>query len=1056
MGKYVPQKLPLYAGSAEDKDVQGRRNAGAFKAEGVRFFDQGTIKTHREPTQVLALDEAEFVVAETPNVLLVRDSDGVTRWTESDGQTDPLAEYPGPRVSEVMAFQDGRDVLFSHLHAVDGDLLSVTLGGPNKNALDNQATLRVLSPDSKTTAQISEVNAPGGSYVFRSAASDTTVMAAWEYSDAETSTYSLTFTAWTKSGGTWSATTNSTETYSYPVQNFSFKFMNDNTILGVITTGIGIVSLETFTFTYNLGTGTYTENSLGSDSDYSGYNCFGTHFDGDDLLVYSSGYNTEGHTWTVDNLRVASAATQLTTDDYYGRIKGNVNSNSAQGAQEAQIVPRASGTDYWLIISGSLEYDGADDDDDWSLHASIGSSVFVSTAGWGTFSSSVEHVGSAMLCADSWEDNDTLYMPLVWTAAYTITTSPINRVPFAYGGGALHTPTVTIPGQPPLYGAGLIVTLSGTSHVGGLWGVDEVFGFWYGGYTASQYKYRLRGGSAEFDGVRHIVHPVERTKPASVSQLYKLEAGTATAESTPSGVVAALGGSTCLIDGEEIQQLNLVCPPVVGVYANTNLPGISDPAPDVASWKFCWAWTDHTGVIYRSPPSPASAMPILAEGGKIQVTPPPPVSSLLNAKLYLEIYSDTSGVTQSGIYRLIDRRAIFGGLPQQESFSSFTYTDTAPPLLYTTGGVLANEAPATGDGIVLVQDRLWYLRGNKAFYSQPLEKGTPLHFNGNLFVSAPDGNEIVALSALDEQAVMFTQESIFIVRGNGPTRTGQGQGYVVHGLPTPSGCLSAESVLSTEHGVFFLGHRGLHMVQRNMQVTFIGHPTSETMDSSRVLFSLLDRNHKEAQWWLESGKVVSFHLETGLWSVGTNSFVATGGDFSPTLNRAVLSESGLFLDSTETSAEPGDGFPLGVTYPLEFSTSWLDSNDVPGGFQRVKQVLIQGRGEVYGEFIPATYDAQGVELTAEVFRSTDPYVELRVRVYTDFSVEPSTDRRISLSTEEIDPIDFKVPLDTRKCKTFRVEVSVEPFLGEIMLSGLTALVQAAVTETKGSPNTPGT
>ncbi len=1040
--RYSPVKLPLYVGKGEESDPQGRRGAAAFEVNGVRFFDQDTISTHREVTQRADITSGQVVVASEDEVFF-QDSTGVNKWDPTDGIIGPLSLVNGYRVKEKRGHFTGSDVIFTNTLSVGGQLVTITLSGGNTADTDNSITLQVVDPDSSVPSQEISVNSPGYNTCMRVAEVGGTLVVATASNDLVAAVYTLRLNSFIQTAGTW--TYQNTVSYNTvdTIASFDITGASATQFFGAVCSGDTITEV-TEIFDVDPDAGTISAVAAPAGAGYIGTDSIALYWDGTETKVVSSGHDSDCYYWSFSASLVAGATTAF-TGDFYGQ--GDV-ATGTQGVTDITITP--NGALYWICVSGLQSVDGVNTADGWGgYHSAIGTTTFTLNSAWDTLTER-NHIGSGVLAGDPWINAaGNLEIPLVMDSGYP-QSAGIDRGPWVWLAGVLHSPIHT-DRTPPSYGAGVVVEtgIATDSQVVASWGVDEAFIKWWEFTPTLALDYYPRafraGGSVEHDGVRYMVYPTKKTAVYSASQLYSIDTPVAKALATPGGVATSVGGPLATIDGSDVEQISLFSPPVVGIYPHSTLPGALDPIPtNYAYVRFTWAWVSSQGVVYRSPPSERSIWPELSGSDlRILPTPPIPVSTFNRGKLFLEAWSDTSAddkTVRTGIYRFINKVQITSEVPLALSLGSafFNTIDGASRLLYTTGGVLPYEAPSSGDGIALAGNRMWYIRGNRAFFSFELDNLNPIAFNSNFYVSAPDGNDVVAISEIDEQAVLFTSESIFIIRGRGPSRTGQGGSFTIQKLPSSTGCLSQESVVAAEQGVFFLGHRGIHLVQRNLSVLFVGRPVTDSLNTG-INFSVYDRTNKEIQWYTSSGGHVSFHTESGLWSENTGQeFV--DGVHSVSQGRVLVTADGVFSETAELELPlSGDTWATGDTHPFVFSTPWIDSNATPSGFLKVKSVLIQGRARIDPRLTPEVRDQQGGLVTPETLEATDSRAILTIKVFKDLDDTPVQTSLYDFNNiDELDPLRLRCDLNFRKCTNFRVQIEVPAFSGFFMVSGLSA------------------
>lgn len=273
-------------------------------------------------------------------------------------------------------------------------------------------------------------------------------------------------------------------------------------------------------------------------------------------------------------------------------------------------------------------------------------------------------------------------------------------------------------------------------------------------------------------------------------------------------------------------------------------PGITGSFKYVVIYRY----TDESGSVTYSRVSPVvSANPV---NQKVVITATPPC---VNSKdLFIE--NSTTYPTRPRVEALI-YRTLAGG-------SQFYYHSnmiilqglmaTATPDA-TTDSVLAAQAllfrqpgtpgspvdrypPPGGDIVIAHKDRLFAVdpTGNKIYYSSFFVDGEAPWFNPvfSLFVHGGTGG-ITGLASLDGRLVVFKQNAIFIIDGDGPGESGP----VGNEFSPPSriasafGCLDHRSIQVTEDGVYFRSARGIELLSRSLQVSWIGERVADTLSS---------------------------------------------------------------------------------------------------------------------------------------------------------------------------------------------------------------------------------
>ena len=491
--------------------------------------------------------------------------------------------------------------------------------------------------------------------------------------------------------------------------------------------------------------------------------------------------------------------------------------------------------------------------------------------------------------------------------------------------------------------------------------------------------------------------------------------------STPYRGVISSGGVR-VFDGADIMDAILCVPPQpqlsAGFIEGTNGTAFDPSDSYSTNMQFCWAWVDEQGLRWRSPPSTPlniffNNWDVAADVFRFWFQVPPPISPFQAGRLYLEVYreqTDTEGLRTPQATMVLDH--FFPVDPQAGIFSlefEMSNTQFGAPILYTTGGVLPDEAPFPAKQLVYAANRVWYIFNNRLYYSKQAAFTKPLGFNDNLYLESPDGTRFTGVATMDEMVIVFTEGGIFRASGQGPNDTGGGPGLALQGIQTPTGCRSYKSVLSTEYGVFFMGERGIHLLGRNLQVTYIGRPIEDTFPEGDVDFALFNRDRKECMWYVDDTFYV-FDTQAGAWFVlqrPTDAIV----DGAWTVNEGVVFVTGgLALSEGDDTVD---------CLNLVHSTPWIDLSQEVQGYQRTSHILIQGHTDAI--------DGKG---------------DLTVRIYFDHETTAARTQVVQLYNETtLDPFELKIPVGNRqKCRVFRVELDLSASDTDLTFTAINALV----------------
>ena len=215
-------------------------------------------------------------------------------------------------------------------------------------------------------------------------------------------------------------------------------------------------------------------------------------------------------------------------------------------------------------------------------------------------------------------------------------------------------------------------------------------------------------------------------------------------------------------------------------------------------------------------------------------------------------------------------------------------TLTAQPVMYRQPGVggapVDRHISPPSKVLCSHKDRLFCTDayGQRVFYSSFFVDGESAWFNPGFSFQVHGGSgPITGMASMDGRLIVFRQDSIFIVDGDGPPEGG-GNGTEFSPpskLSCEYGCIDYRSIVTTPEGIMFRSKRGIELLSRSLQVVWVG----EKVRTTTALFpytvgSFMD-NESRVRWILwdttnfSAGaghcKELVFHMNTGAWSTAT-------------------------------------------------------------------------------------------------------------------------------------------------------------------------------------------
>lgn len=261
--------------------------------------------------------------------------------------------------------------------------------------------------------------------------------------------------------------------------------------------------------------------------------------------------------------------------------------------------------------------------------------------------------------------------------------------------------------------------------------------------------------------------------------------------------------------------------------------------------------------------------------------------------------------------------------------------------LYTLGGVLENDPLPSARALTTWGGRLAYLPGEGDSLTFGISKrvfpGVPVQCSTSLLYPVdPRGGALTSLGALDDKLVLFKRSSIFIAVGHGPDDTGQGDDLAQNPaqlLTTDVGCTNQRSIVTTPLGLMFQSPKGIYLLNRSLQVSYIGAPV-EAYNANTVVSAVLIAKQNQVRFGLDSGVALVYDYFVGQWTVFTNYSQV---DATNWLEQYVIIRS----DGVLRQEDPSSFTDNGNIVPMRIQTSWLSLSGLQG-YQRVWKLLILG------------------------------------------------------------------------------------------------------------------
>jgi len=269
----------------------------------------------------------------------------------------------------------------------------------------------------------------------------------------------------------------------------------------------------------------------------------------------------------------------------------------------------------------------------------------------------------------------------------------------------------------------------------------------------------------------------------------------------------------------------------------------------------------------------------------------------------------------------------------------------------------------------------------------------------------------------------FAKNEIFTVSGQPAGATGENGSLGSPELRFKGiGCVNPKSVILTPKGLAFQSSKGIYLILRNQELSFIGEGPFDARTTT-IIGGYVDETRSELHYVLSTGAEWVFNWQDNLWTVFTS--IAT--PYSVTLQGStpvILTAAGTYiLDSSSVEV-----------IPITMTTDWLSLTGIQG-YQRVRNV----------------------ELLLEYVASHT----LQVDLYTDYdettAVQTSTIASSAITPAVVVGKAFQVRIHVQNQKCEAIKIKLSSAVAGWKISGITLEVGSKLNDYKPraqtTPNT---
>jgi hypothetical protein len=243
---------------------------------------------------------------------------------------------------------------------------------------------------------------------------------------------------------------------------------------------------------------------------------------------------------------------------------------------------------------------------------------------------------------------------------------------------------------------------------------------------------------------------------------------------------------------------------------------------------------DAAGNLHRSAPVFTNTITLANQGATVNFPPvttwrDPSSAGTSEGATFAEIYR-TTATPVTPIFYYLDKM----GCSNAQGTTYLTYTDPGvtdaqldtATVLYTTGGVLDQVCPPSSSCQCIHKGRVFATDDTLRviWFTQQYSAGLAPGYQETLTIPMPDGGDITGLVSMDSELIVFKGTSIWIIYGgDGPNGLGQGSDLTTpQRVPSDVGAVDWRGICLTPAGIMFVAATGIYLLDRSLNVTFIG------------------------------------------------------------------------------------------------------------------------------------------------------------------------------------------------------------------------------------------
>lgn len=413
------------------------------------------------------------------------------------------------------------------------------------------------------------------------------------------------------------------------------------------------------------------------------------------------------------------------------------------------------------------------------------------------------------------------------------------------------------------------------------------------------------------------------------------------------------------------------------------------------SYRLLKRWSDSLGNVMECV-SPPFALTLGATDDTVTFTIP------AQAFLLSQLAPSNSANVQIKVYRTEADGGVHYFIPTRSYFATATLTDTTPDTgldltdaLTYDGGELEDRELSHIKHMTSWQGRLVALTSDsdtKVFYSKPQENYRGVRFADGLEIDFPQAKGgLVGLAGMDYTLYALAKNEIYTISGALAGATGENGSLGDPELRFNGiGCVSTKSILTSTKGIAFQSEKGMYMILRNQELTFIGEgPFADR--ATTIVGAYVDATRPELHYILSTGTEWVYNWDQNLWT----SFTLPATPLCASLQGSTakfLATDGLWgVDSGSSEV-----------IPLTMTTAWISLTGIQG-YQRCRNIML----------LLSYIASHTLTVTAYTdYNDTTPVQTWTISTATDVSTTVPYQLRLHLQNQKCEAVKLKITSTT--------------------------------------------